>query len=155
MAKVHEIRVGSKSFHCYNDGDVKYIAFPEFVDVCGLKSIPRSTMSRRKDKFVKQKQICPKEMLDVFKRMHNVNPKAKAIAVISVQQAVELMRLNDVDNGTDDEEDGDELDQLHSFWTTDFNRLRPGRSSANSTTLSCMRSVRSKCHYYACQYVYA
>ena len=33
MAKVHEIRVGSKSFHCYKDGDVKYIAFPEFVDV--------------------------------------------------------------------------------------------------------------------------
>ena len=65
-------------------------------------------MSRQKDKFVKQKQICPKEMLDVFKRMHIVNPKAKAIAVISVQQAVELMRLNDVDNGTDDEEDGDE-----------------------------------------------
>ena len=67
-----------------------------FLALCGLQSIPPSTMNRRKDKVVRDKQICPQEKLDVFQRIYIIHPKARAMAVISVQQTVQFMHLNNV-----------------------------------------------------------
>ena len=86
---------------------------------------------------MKDKQICLREKLDVFKRMHTVNPKARAVAVISVQQAVQLMRLKDDNDNGDETSNKIELDRLHSFWTAEFNYKRPGARCADSKTGFC------------------
>ena len=61
---------------------------------------------------MKDKQIRLQEKLDVFKRMHTVNPKARAVVVISVQQAVQLMRLKDDNDNGAETSNKIELDRL-------------------------------------------
>ena len=55
------------------------------VSSCTEHNQVKSEQFCRNDKVVKDKQICLREKLDVFKRMHTVNPKARAVVVISVQ----------------------------------------------------------------------
>lgn len=94
---VATVNLSSKKFYCYREGEEIYILYNQLLEHFQLKNTSSpSTLQRKKNVVVPSDQYCPKSTLNCLKEAGIVRKEAKKVAVLTVSQAIELLKLHQI-----------------------------------------------------------
>ena len=91
------VKLGSKELYSYRDGKEVYVLYSELLQAFQLgNSISPSTLQRRKNQVAKCDQYCNGTALLHFKEAGIVRKEAKKVAVLTISQAFQLLKVHKI-----------------------------------------------------------
>ena len=117
------VKLGSKDLCSYREGEEIYVLYSQLLHEFQLgNSTSPSTLQRKKNKVVSSDQFCARSALICLKEAGVVKKEAKKVAVLTVAQAIELLKLFEI-------------------YVPDFEQQQPEDSTPEPATATCPEDV--------------
>ena len=134
------VKLGSKELYSYRDGKEVYVLYSELLQAFQLgNSISPSTLQRRKNQVAKCDQYCNGTALLHFKEAGIVRKEAKKVAVLTISQAFQLLKVHKISLQADSsipEQTASEEVPVHVEMESDPPPFEAGQSSIPEQTAS-------------------